>query len=41
MRKFWKKYILFGSAGVILNTYLLYVASREMASSSPDVRKLP
>lgn len=41
MNKFWKKYILFGSAGVILNAYLLYVAAREMAASKPNVRGLP
>lgn len=41
MKKFWKKYLLFGTAGVILNAYLLYVASREAAVSRPDVEGLP
>ena len=41
MKKFWKKYLLFGTAGVILNAYLLYVASREMAGSKPDVEGMP
>lgn len=41
MNMFWKKLILFGSVGVILNVGLLYVASREMAAAKPDVRKLP
>jgi len=41
LKKFWKKYILFGSAGVVLNAYLLYVAAREMAAAKPDVRNLP
>ena len=41
MNKFWKKYLLFGTAGIILNAYILYVATREVASSRPDVRDLP
>ena len=41
MNEFWKKYLLFGTAGVVLNAYLLYVATREMAASKPNVRKLP
>jgi len=41
VNKYWKKYLLFGTAGVVLNAYLLYVATREVAASKPDVRNLP
>lgn len=41
MNKFWKKYLLFGTAGVILNAYILYVATRETAAAKPNVRNLP